>query len=209
MMCEWMGKNHMLIDLYGDNPVPEVIVDSDIMRRITLDAMFDMLVESTAAASGQTNVEAKTAGITRGSISNLLNAHFRKIKGTKNYKRKTKSYKRKNRMEDDVVEKLWDLGDWEKLVLLYDYLKWWKYCEFLAQYYNQNSFKFLLDPEVVYRRCLETDEELVSMWPCRQGDAFSISTIIQSSLIKEHVAIWGIEDDYSKIAFSVSPWKLS
>ena len=55
-------------------------------------------------------------------------------------------------VSDDVVEKLWDLGDWEKLVLLYDYLKWWKYCEFLAQYYNQNSFKFLLDPDVVYRR---------------------------------------------------------
>ena len=61
-MSGWVKITCMLIDLYGDNPVPEVIVDSDIMRRITLDAMFDMLVESTAAASGQTNVEAKTAG---------------------------------------------------------------------------------------------------------------------------------------------------
>lgn len=62
MMCEWMGKNHMLLDFY-DDPIPKVIVDSRIVRLRTLDVMFDMLEGSAAAASGgghKIDVEANT-----------------------------------------------------------------------------------------------------------------------------------------------------
>lgn len=45
-------------------------------------------------------------------------------------------------VSDDVLGKLWG---WERLLLLYGSVEWSNYSNYLAEYYNQNAYKFLAD----------------------------------------------------------------
>jgi hypothetical protein len=48
MMCEWMSETNKPVD-FSDDPIPDEIVDSRIVRYRTLNVMINILEESSAA----------------------------------------------------------------------------------------------------------------------------------------------------------------
>lgn len=203
MLCQWMDQNHMVID-FDDDP-SDVLVDSRIVRYRTLDVMVPLLEESAAAASDsgghKIDEAANITGITGGDISDELNSHYQKIQDSK------RSNKRK-RNKEDLWGKLWG---WERLLPLpcsvYS-------SEYLEEYYNQNAIRFIADAvqsdttdgcslsAALANYSLEKEKELVSEWktrvPRRLDNTLPMSTVVQSSLIKERVlAICGTVGELS------------
>ncbi|XP_071675857.1 uncharacterized protein [Lolium perenne] len=129
MMCAWMSQNNKPLD-FEDDPIPDEIIDSRIVRYRTFNVMINLLEESSAAAAGYKFDKGEpsssrngdggdgdgvtaadgAANATVGGISDVLNSHYKKnTEGGE----KTK----KMRMEkEDLFEKLWG---WERLLPLW------------------------------------------------------------------------------------------
>lgn len=217
MMCAWMSQNNKPLD-FEDDPLPDEIIDSRIVRYRTFNVMINLLEESSAAAAGYKFDKGEpsssrngdggdgdgvtaadgAANATVGGISDVLNSHYKKnTEGGE----KTK----KMRMEkEDLFEKLWG---WERLLPLSGSVKWTDYRSYLEEYYNRNASDFVdgalanQNPEdsqisnnaymgaSLAKSCLNMEEELLTEWKTRVkrslDETLPVSTIIQSSLIKE------------------------
>ncbi|XP_066360523.1 uncharacterized protein [Miscanthus floridulus] len=195
MLCMWMRKNNKLVDFY-DDPVPDEIGDSPVVRYKTLDFVVDILEKSSAAGrsgpggDGDGVAADGAANTTGGSISDVLNSQYKKpISGGE------KSNKRE-RKEEDLLDRIWG---WEGLVPLHSDIKWYDDCSsHLEEYYKRNAYDFIapacqnqqITSSAICKSCLKIEEELLSMWKtspvwCTLDDAIAVSTVIESTLIKE------------------------
>ncbi|CAD6209296.1 unnamed protein product [Miscanthus lutarioriparius] len=195
MLCMWMRKNNKLVDFY-DDPVPDQIGDSPLARYKTLDFVVDILEKSSAAGrsgpggDGDGVAADGAANTTGGSVSDVLNSQYKKpiSGGEKSNKRKSK--------EEDLLDKIWG---WEGLVPLHSDIKWYDDCSsHLEEYYKRNAYDFIapacqnqqIASSAICKSCLKIEEELLSMWKtspvwCTLDDANAVSTVIESTLIKE------------------------
>ncbi|XP_071676799.1 uncharacterized protein [Lolium perenne] len=132
---------------------------------------------------------------TGGGISDVLDSEYKeKIEGGEKSKIK----------KEDLFEKLWG---WERLLPLSNSVKWADYRSYLEEFYKGNASEFVAgalanqNPEdsqiannsymgaALAKSCHKMEEELLSVWKTRvkrsMNDTLPVSTIIQSSLIKE------------------------
>lgn len=201
MLCMWMRENNKLVDFF-DDPVPDEIGDSPLVRYKTLDFVVDILEKSSAAGrngpGGDGNGVAAdgAANTTGGGVSDVLNSQYMKLisGGEKSNKRKMK--------EEDLLDKIWG---WEGLVPLHSGIKWYEDCSsHLEEYYKRNAYDFIahacqnqqIASSAICKSCLKIAEELLSMWKtspvwCTLDDAIAVSTVIESTLIKERALAIG------------------
>ncbi|XP_045086072.1 uncharacterized protein [Aegilops tauschii subsp. strangulata] len=197
MMCAWMSKNNKPVDYY-DDLIPDEIMDSRRIRYYTLNLMIEILEESSVAAAVGHKIDKEepanrngpgsdgdgipadgAANSTGGGInSDALNSQSKKnIEGGEKSKRK----------EESLLEKLWG---WERLLPLHGSVKWSDYRSYLEEYHDDSQISTCAEMcAAVVRFCVEMEEELQSKWKIRvrlsTADTLPVSTIIQSSLIKE------------------------
>uniref|UniRef100_M8BC46 Uncharacterized protein n=1 Tax=Aegilops tauschii TaxID=37682 RepID=M8BC46_AEGTA len=163
MMCAWMSKNNKPVDYY-DDLIPDEIMDSRRIRYYTLNLMIEILEESSVAAAVGHKIDKEEPANRNGP-------------GGEKSKRK----------EESLLEKLWG---WERLLPLHGSVKWSDYRSYLEEYHDDSQISTCAEMcAAVVRFCVEMEEELQSKWKIRvrlsTADTLPVSTIIQSSLIKE------------------------
>ncbi|CAM0907800.1 unnamed protein product [Alopecurus aequalis] len=181
MVCAWMCKNNKPVD-FCDFDMPDEISDSHEVRCRTFNVMVNILEESSAAAAATRHKIDKEEPASRngpgGDGDGITAANT-------------------TGMKKDLMEKLWG---WERLLPLSGSVEWTDYCSYLEEYYKRNALEFFANqnPEdlqianmgaAVAKSCLKMEEELLSEWKTRVKrsvyDTLPLSTIIQSSVIKE------------------------